>query len=140
MDVMSTTNNSSTSTASGNGIGCGLVNLGNTCYANAALQALAHAPELHTCLHLIHSANDIDKQDIPNKQDPDSNKLEIRPTCSHRKLEEGSGDKEDKNICVLCCTESLLWKLMTSVSSNTTSKSIAPNELLDVCLPHFAPE
>ena len=126
--------------------------LKSTCYANAILQALSHAPELHTCLELLdyynaddHRGKDGDRDNTINRNNVQSaledgagrgveEKVDALKEVSR---DEGNHDGMKKEICVLKEVECLLRDMQQTTMSQ---ESIRPTAILDNCLPILAPE
>ncbi|CAJ1967111.1 unnamed protein product [Cylindrotheca closterium] len=129
-----------------------VANLGNTCYMNAVLQALAHAPELCMALDVeshhvncpVFTENDLKRRPSPSSS-PDGEDTAFKPTGT-RKSRRSAGKKspssqgDDSSVfCALCEMELHFARVHNAAKGR--DKPVAPtrfvNGFINKIAPHF---
>jgi ubiquitin C-terminal hydrolase len=133
-----------------------VANLGNTCYMNAVLQALAHAPELCMAMDVeAHHVNcpifleNAQKRRSSPSSSPDGAVADVKLSGT-RKSRRSSGKKsptnnastsgepgDDCKFCALCEVEQHLTRVHTITSNR--DKPVAPSMFVNGFIGHVAP-
>lgn len=128
-----------------------VANLGNTCYMNAVLQALAHAPELCMAMdvepHYVHCPiflENAQKRRSSPSSSPEHHIVDIKISGT-RKSKRSSGkksptaansnDQDDFKFCALCEVEQHLVR----VHSNDRDRPVAPSVFVNGFINQVAP-
>eukprot|EP00547_Thalassionema_nitzschioides_P001257 CAMPEP_0194216046 /NCGR_PEP_ID=MMETSP0156-20130528/18231_1 /TAXON_ID=33649 /ORGANISM="Thalassionema nitzschioides, Strain L26-B" /LENGTH=632 /DNA_ID=CAMNT_0038944717 /DNA_START=144 /DNA_END=2042 /DNA_ORIENTATION=+ len=128
-------------------VAAGVANLGNTCYMNAVLQALAHAPEL--CLAMDYEAHHLTcpvakenterlRKSPPVPPSAEAKKPTRKSRRSGKKSPATTTDSEeslDFTFCTLCEVEDLIKK----VHKRRASSAVAPETFVSGFINHVAP-
>jgi ubiquitin C-terminal hydrolase len=129
-----------------------VANLGNTCYINAVLQALAHAPELCMAMDVeSHRANcpifmeNAQKRRSSPSSSPDAvSDLPAKSTGTRKSRRSGSGkrsptnqENDDCKFCALCEVEQHLTRVHTN--TNNREKPVAPSMFVNGFIDRVAP-
>lgn len=122
-----------------------VANLGNTCYMNAVLQALAHAPELCMAMdvapHHVRCPTWLENKQRNNSRSPSSspdNSTQVTPTAGVRKSRRQSRSptaEDETKFCVLCEVEQFLHRVHTK----TSDKAVAPTNFVHGFINQVAP-
>jgi len=129
-----------------------VANLGNTCYMNAVLQALAHAPELCMALdvepHYINCPIYLEnarKRRFSPSSSPDGGEVVIKPTGTRKsrrsagKKSPSSNEDDGFSFCALCELEQHFARVHTG--ANCRDKPVAPtrfvNGFINKVVPYF---
>ena len=124
-----------------------VANLGNTCYMNAVLQALAHAPELCTALDVephhascpIYLENALKRRSSPSSS-PDGESAEHAKTATRKSRRSGkkspTNSEDDFKFCALCELEEHMSRVH-SVSAG--QRPVAPTTFVNGFIEHVAP-
>jgi ubiquitin C-terminal hydrolase len=131
-----------------------VANLGNTCYMNAVLQALAHAPELCMAMDVephyascpIYLENAHKRRSSPSSS-PDPSADSQNKTPATRKSRRSSGKKSptqggggldaDCKFCALCEVELHLGRVHSA--TNNRDKPVAPSAFVSGFIEEIAP-
>jgi ubiquitin carboxyl-terminal hydrolase 36/42 len=127
-----------------------VANLGNTCYMNAVLQALAHAPELCMAMDVephhascpIYLENAQKRRASPSSS-PDTEDYANKPTGT-RKSRRSGGKKSPTNhiegdfrFCALCEVEQHFFRVHSE--TNNRDKPVAPSAFVNGFIDRVAP-
>lgn len=127
-----------------------VANLGNTCYMNAVLQALAHAPELCMALDVeshhvdcpIYLENNLKRRSSPSSS-PDRDDTTFKQTGTRKsrrstgKKSPSSHDDESSLFCALCELEHHFSRVHDIAKGR--DKPVAPTRFVNGFISKFAP-
>ena len=126
-----------------------VANLGNTCYMNAVLQALAHAPELCMAMDVephcdkcpIYAENSLKRRSSPSSS-PESSDMQPKPPGTRKSRRRSptnlsSGHDDEYKFCALCEVEQHLNRV--HANTNNRDKPVAPTMFVNGFINQVAP-